>query len=341
VELDTGVQKLSFPQSMKRGLVIGKFMPIHVGHVALVEFAAAQCDELIVSMSFTSIDHIGPHIRFNWIQEIFKDRPNIKPAMEEDNFDDETLPLMERTKIWADFIRKKFQTIHVVFSSEDYGLPFANNLNCAHVSFDATRNQFPVSASLIRKNPFRYWNFIPEVVKPYYVKRICFYGPESTGKSNMAERFAKKYDTQFVPEVARELLTKNDFTVEDIIAIGHAHYNRIHEKLKTANKILFCDTDAITTQIYSQHYLGIVPPVLYELETKVIYDLYVLFDIDVPWIPDGLRDLPHLRQEMFLQFKQALEKRNIHYVLVSGSWQQRETIVEHSINKLLQADLVK
>lgn len=168
------------------------------------------------------------------------------------------------------------------------------------------------------------------------LKLICFYGPESTGKSALAERMAKKYKTEFVPEVARELITKNDFTAEDIIKIGHAHYHRIEEKLKTANKILFCDTDAITTQIYSQYYLGLVPPVLYELEKKVNYDLYFLFEIDVPWMADGLRDLPHLREEMFFLFKSALEKRNISYTLVRGNWAEREEIVRQAIEKILQ-----
>lgn len=54
---------------MKRGLVIGKFMPIHNGHTALINFAASQCDELIVSMSYTPDDKINPELRFQWIKE--------------------------------------------------------------------------------------------------------------------------------------------------------------------------------------------------------------------------------------------------------------------------------
>lgn len=167
------------------------------------------------------------------------------------------------------------------------------------------------------------------------VKLVCFYGPESTGKTYMTEQMAKRYNTEFVPEVAREFLSTNNFTTDEIVHIGQAHYNRIIERLKTANKFLFCDTDVITTQIYSQHYLGVVPPQLYLLERKITYDLYFLFDIDVPWIADGLRDLAHLRKEMFQIFKDALEKRNIRYTLVTGSWEQRERIVTEKINELL------
>ena len=63
---------------------------------------------------------------------------------------------------------------------------------------------------------------------------------------------AEIYHTEFVPEVAREMISSNEFTVEDIIHIGQAQTQRIKDKLKTANKILFCDTDLITTQIYSK-----------------------------------------------------------------------------------------
>ncbi|HEY3405899.1 MAG TPA: ATP-binding protein [Ohtaekwangia sp.] len=162
---------------------------------------------------------------------------------------------------------------------------------------------------------------------------ICLYGPESTGKSTIAKLLAEKYQTEFVPEVAREMLITNDFTVEDIIQIGHAHHNRIQEKLKTADKILFCDTDAITTQIYSQHYLNVIPDVLYELEERVNYDYYFLMDIDVPWIADGLRDLGDRREEMFAIFKHELDKRNIEYAIISGEpdsrIQQIDTIIRN------------
>jgi HTH-type transcriptional regulator, transcriptional repressor of NAD biosynthesis genes len=156
---------------------------------------------------------------------------------------------------------------------------------------------------------------------------ICFYGPESTGKSEMAKRLSHHYKTEFVPEVAREIISSNHFNPEDIIEIGRTQTQRIFEKLKSANKILFCDTDLITTQIYSRYYLKVVPPILYQLEEMVKYDHYFLFDIDVAWVADGLRDLNEKRKELFETFKAELEKRNIAYTLVNGNWQERENII--------------
>ena len=153
----------------------------------------------------------------------------------------------------------------------------------------------------------------------------------------MAKKIAEQYDTVFVPEVARELITTNDFNREDIITIGRKQTERIFQLARKANKFLVCDTDLITTQIYSRHYLGVVPPVLYEFEKMVEYDQYFLFDIDVPWVNDGLRDLGEnaRRKEMYDLFKAELERRSISWIDVLGSWEERTQIIVQTIDKML------
>jgi HTH-type transcriptional regulator, transcriptional repressor of NAD biosynthesis genes len=134
---------------------------------------------------------------------------------------------------------------------------------------------------------------------------------------------AQQYDTAFVHEVSRDVISTNDFSLEDIVTIGHAQTQAVQEAEKRANKILFCDTDVITTQIYSDYYLHEIPPVLFDLEKEIRYDVYFLLDIDVPWIADGLRDLGHKRQEMYEIFKNALEVRGIEYIKISGDFETR------------------
>jgi HTH-type transcriptional repressor of NAD biosynthesis genes len=168
------------------------------------------------------------------------------------------------------------------------------------------------------------------------IKLICFYGPESTGKSTMAKQMAEIYQTEFVPEVARAMISSNDFTVADIIRIGEAQTQRTKDKLKTANKILFCDTDLITTQIYSRQYLKVVPEILFSLEKEIHYDKYFLFDIDVPWVADGLRDLSNQREEIMKIFEDELSKRNIQPIRVKGTWEERTTTIKTEVNKLLK-----
>jgi HTH-type transcriptional repressor of NAD biosynthesis genes len=320
---------------MKRGLVIGKFMPVHNGHLALIRFAAERCDELIVSMSYTPHDPIPASLRFSWLQALCQDNAAIKPAMVADDFDDESLPLTQRTKLWSAFIQKTYPRIDVLFSSEAYGEPFAINLGATYRSFDPPRKQVPISATAIRQHPFQNWEHIPSIVRPYFVKKVCLYGPESTGKSTLTRQLAAHYQTAFVPEVARELITSNDFTVDDIIRIGLAQHARMEQKMQTANKLLFCDTDVITTQLYSHHYLHVVPEILYELERQVVYDRYFLLDVDVPWVADDLRDLGHVREQMFTVFRQALEQRQIPYILVRGTHAAREATIRQEIDRLL------
>jgi HTH-type transcriptional regulator, transcriptional repressor of NAD biosynthesis genes len=165
------------------------------------------------------------------------------------------------------------------------------------------------------------------------VKLVCFYGPESTGKSFMAKKMAAYYQTEFVPEVAREVVSSNNFTLDDIIKIARAQNDRVKEKSKSANKFLFCDTDLITTQIYCRHYLKSVPPILFELEREIVYDQYFLFDVDVPWVADGMRDLGDRRKEMFEIFKSELDQRKINYYNVFGPWIQREAFIKRQLGK--------
>lgn len=320
---------------MKRGLVIGKFMPLHAGHVALIRFAAERCDELIVSLTYRENDPIPGPLRFAWLQEQFGTDKKILLALSVDDFDNESLTYAERMPGWSAFLKRKFPPIDVVFSSELYGALLAVEMDIVHIPFDPERRQAQISGSLIRQEPMRYWDFISLPARPYFVKKICFYGPESTGKSTMAMRMAELYHTEFVPEVARELVTSNDFSMDDIIRIGHAQTERVLEKAKSANKILFCDTDLITTQVYCRYYLGVVPTVLFELEKLVGYDHYFLFDIDVPWVADGLRDLGHQRKEMFRVFEEELIQRKISFQVLRGDFEQRETILKKFIDDLL------
>ncbi len=320
---------------MIRGLVIGKFLPVHNGHLALISFAARQCDEVIVSLSDADTDPINASLRLAWLKELTSKWTNVKVFSLKDDFDKPDLPLQQRTKIWAGVINKAYGQIDKLFSSEEYGEPFAKNLGAIHIEFDRDRKMIPVSASMIRKSPFKYWDFIPELVRPWFVKRICFYGPESTGKSTAAIRMAERYDTLSVPEVAREMIVTNDFSVDDIVRIGKAQTERVLEYTKVANKLLFCDTDVIVTQIYSRHYLNTIPEILFDLEKQVTYDKYFFFDIDTPWIEDGLRDLGHRREEMREIFLNELVKRKIEPVFVHGSFEQRDQTIIKVIDDLL------
>jgi HTH-type transcriptional regulator, transcriptional repressor of NAD biosynthesis genes len=315
---------------MKKALVFGKYMPPHKGHLALIDFALSKCENVIVSMSFTPNDPISPTLRFDWLKAIFDNNPRVQVVQHLDDFNDENLPLFEATKLWADFINQEFPDIDAFFCSEDYGEPLSFHLKKPCIIFDKKRIEIPISASKIRQNPFQYWDYIPQEVKPYFLKRICLFGPESVGKTMLSAKLADYFKTIWVEEAARTILKSNDEIDEQrILEIGQKQTDLVNQKSLIANKILFCDTDLITTQIYARHYLGFIPPKLIELEKEVKYDLYFLLGIDSEWIYDPLRDLGNRRKEMFEVFKSELEKRQIPYILINGNWEERfEKMVE-------------
>lgn len=321
---------------MKKGLVFGKFMPFHKGHLALIEFALSQCERVIVSMSYTPADPIPAEIRFEWLHQIFAQNPRIELFQAIDDIADDGLPLFEATKLWAEFIRQTFPDIEGVFCSEGYGIPLAQHLGLPVAIFDRERVQVPISATVIRNHPFAHWKFIPKAVRPYFTKKVCLYGPESVGKTILSHQLAVHFQTVVAHEVARDELTSNEFDVGKIIEIGKKQTELVKQQQQVANKVLFCDTDVITTQIYSRHYFGKVPQELMELEKEISYDLYCLLNIDTPWIADSLRDFGHRRAEMFAVFKGELDKRNIPYLLIEGTWKERFEKVREQVETMLQ-----
>jgi NadR type nicotinamide-nucleotide adenylyltransferase len=160
--------------------------------------------------------------------------------------------------------------------------------------------------------------------------RVVFFGPESTGKTTLAKRLAKIYQTRWVLEFAREYLEeKLDRTgeicaPEDIWPIAVGQMKSENEAVQQANTFLFCDTNLLSTEVYAKAYFdGWCDTRLLEANKVNHYDIYFLTDIDVPFEQDLLRDRPHQRQEMLAAFKNALNEHNITYVILKGSCEAR------------------
>jgi HTH-type transcriptional repressor of NAD biosynthesis genes len=193
---------------------------------------------------------------------------------------------------------------------------------------------------MIRKSPFKHWDMIPDIIKPYFIKKVCIYGSDSCGKSTLTIDLAKHYKTAYVPELARNLIEWGDLNIDNL-ALSHLEqfakiqYETVMSTRHFANKVLFCDSDNITTQIYSDVYCGAVTEKIKEYE-YTDYDLYLLLYYDTPYIEEGQRNLGHRREEMFNRFKLELDKRNISYVLIKGNWQERFEQAVDAVNKLLE-----
>ena len=162
-----------------------------------------------------------------------------------------------------------------------------------------------------------------QTVKGLY--RIVLYGPESTGKTTLAQALADHFKTQWVPEFARVYLQEKwerehvVCTLADLPKIVHGQMLWENKRLRLANKWLFCDTNALVTQVWSQtHYDGYCAPEIKKAVHDYHYDFYLLTQPDLPWVKDDLRDRPAAREEMFEAFKYQLDKHNLPFALVGG-----------------------
>jgi NadR type nicotinamide-nucleotide adenylyltransferase len=166
--------------------------------------------------------------------------------------------------------------------------------------------------------------------------KICLYGPESVGKTTLARQLAEHYHTVYVPEVARDLITSNNLTTDDYARIAVAQTEAMRQAEPLANRVLICDTDLLTTQLYATIYGVPHPAILDELAAQEHVDAYFLLNTDVPWVADGLRDLGTRRDEMFALFEEALRQRGVAYTLVTGAdFSVRRATVRTKIDELL------
>jgi NadR type nicotinamide-nucleotide adenylyltransferase len=169
-------------------------------------------------------------------------------------------------------------------------------------------------------------------------KRILILGPESTGKSTLAEKLAEHYAEPWVPEVAREYLEQLDrpYGYDDLLQIGRQQMQLEDEMAAGAKNHLFCDTDLRVIQVWSQHRFGKVDPWVLEEITRRTYDLILLCAPDLPWQEDPLREHPELemRQQFFDVYLQLTLASGFPWALISGDTAERLSTAIQEVNYL-------
>lgn len=156
-------------------------------------------------------------------------------------------------------------------------------------------------------------------------RTICLHGPESTGKSTLINRLADYFDTLFVPEYGRTFAERHgiDFTMADLVQIAETHDAMTQSALATGADPLFLDTDPLMTAVWADMLFGRRDP--WFARWKGTADLYLLLDIDLPWVDDGTRMFgsPEARRRFFDLSKAELERRDLRWALVSGVGDER------------------
>lgn len=349
-----------------RGLIFGKFAPLTRGHVEFIRQAAQQVSKLYLFLSF---DQKFVDSQPEWIRPKLKLTDRLRDLwdiVEDEGLDNVEVDYVDETYIpgypeggaaYAKLIREKqpFVKYDFAFSSEPEYESYFNEFfpEAKHVVVDAERKDVPISATMVRSDPYKYMGYIAWPARKRFTKRVAIVGVESTGKTTMAKHLAKRFKTEWIPEVGR-LICENEYhgtesTMgrNEYLRVAYEHRRRENEVLEWAHRgLIFSDTTNLIT-----HFSGICSGQLEHgdrlfhalnlEEGENFYDLILYLTPDVPWVAEPLRlqDTPEKREET----NRTLECMvNYYYskcqvVAIQGSsYEDRIRQAEEAVRKLMK-----
>ncbi|MFP4065915.1 MAG: adenylyltransferase/cytidyltransferase family protein, partial [Spirochaetaceae bacterium] len=236
------------------GVIIGRFMPPHAGHQYLVDFGRNMCSRLTVFVCTLDSEPIDGRLRFRWMQELF---PEVEMVHITEEIPEARKDSPMAVPIWARTIRTHLAAPpSLVFASEDYGASLARELGARFVPVDPARRQFPVSATMIRENPLANWDYIPEPVRPYFLRRVSIAepvpepeagGPGTDGDvASLARRLAAHYHTLFVSDYGRFFESAVGPVTRENLDLVRSAQRAVEEALaRRASRVLFCEADLL------------------------------------------------------------------------------------------------
>lgn len=182
------------------------------------------------------------------------------------------------------------------------------------------------------------------------LKKIVIIGPESTGKSTLCQQLASYYNAVWCPEFAREYLLTygTSYTYRDLLTIAKGQIALEDEYIgkakeqwemkieKRKNGLLFIDTNMYVMKVWCEYVFDKCHPYIINTIAERKYNLYLLCNIDLPWVKDELREYPDLqsRKALFNIYKDILTNQNVTWTIISGSYEERLQMSIQSIDTL-------
>ncbi len=173
------------------------------------------------------------------------------------------------------------------------------------------------------------------------LKKIVVIGPESTGKSTLCDKLAKYYDTLWVPEYAREYLEETGavYSYKDLLTIARgqieseenisyqltAHSQCTARNSPLSTPVVFIDTDLYVIKVWAEFVFNKCHNWILNRISERKYDLYLLCDVDLPWVEDALREYPDkkIRKKLFLFYKELMVNQSTPWCIISGDYEER------------------
>src|SRR5688572_20917216 len=185
----------------------------------------------------------------------------------------------------------------------------------------------------------------------HMLKKIVILGPESTGKSTLCKQLAAHYKTLWCPEFAREYLLQHgmNYSFEDLLTIAKGQLaledesevrnqkSEVKNINTTHHSLLFIDTDMYVMKVWCEFVFGNCHRFILDQIVERKYDLYLLCNIDLPWIKDELREYPDLesRQRLYSIYKDIMINQSVPWVDINGDYDERLTKAITCIDSIL------
>ena len=178
--------------------------------------------------------------------------------------------------------------------------------------------------------------------------KVVVIGPESTGKSTLCEQLANHYKTEWVKEYARDYLLTNgtEYSYDNLLEIAKGQFALENAAIQlvenkatntsasnSSSKIILLDTNMYVLKVWCEFVFEKCHPWILNQIVENSYDLYLLCDVDLPWIKDELREYPDLevRERLYRHYKDLLVNQSTPWVNISGNYQQR---LDNAINAI-------
>jgi NadR type nicotinamide-nucleotide adenylyltransferase len=341
----------------RRGLVVGKFAPLHRGHELVIRRALDESEEVVIlSYSKPEMPECPPERRERWLELLFPDTRRL--VLDDDRLRTYAAPNNwpasipandapgETHQAFCAFLCERVLgvTVDAVFTSEDYGDDFAAGLTrrfqasdssaalVRHVLVDRRREAMPISGSMLRASVHDHRQWLAPAVYASFVKRVSVLGGESSGKTTLCHALARAFDTLHAAEFGRELWEERggDLRPEDLVRIAETQIAREEHCAQRANEFLFCDTSPLTTLFYARHYFGVASPEL-EVHATRPYDFTLLCAPDFAFVQDGTRQDSSFRAMQHEWYVRELTERGVSFLIVTASPTDRVSQVRRAL----------
>lgn len=252
------------------GVFFGTFAPLHVGHQAEIYKAAALNDGVLVVTSGYTGDRgekIGLPLRkrFRYLRQAFADEWQIKV----DYLNEDHMPKMPNG--WDVWLAKLIAIVKRNILNKDAKIIFYTGEQDYKDEIEKRLGDDPqysvslmdrtilnISATKIRQDPLKYWDFINRVFRRHFVQKVVVMGGANSGKSTLIRRLARSANSPFsndFAEIYQEAsnVADSEMDIKDYLNIIQGQYQANSTEINSPanNGLAIFNGDAISLQAYS------------------------------------------------------------------------------------------